>query len=638
MRIRKSIRKVVSCAVALMLVVSVLVVPTAISASAASTGTAVQSWDFSTLKSSDSSETGENIKTITNADGTILSKNPNSGTIGGFWIDNNAIIASGQDPKALVRLNLKLSDNLVKGKKYKFNLGVYTATGTGWPDASQIRLFYAPSALTYPEACQFNTTDWTDKIPDSAELLCKLSYAKNIPTETDNVIEMSFIAEKDYSDGYLVVWFNGSYGNYHRFAFNSASLDEIPIKIWDFSTLKESDADENGEGVKTITNGDGTILHKNPNSGAIGGYWLSDNKTTITCNFSNKGNVRMNFKLNTTLKSGSVYKFDFGVYRTAGNQWIDGSQMRLFWAPNALTYPEATKSLGAEGNWADIIPDSAELLCNRTDIQISDSTNNKIEFKFTAQKDYSDGYLVVWFNNNAGNQCKVYSAELNDVSPSASFVNGESKVASVTKAKFNAPAAPDMGEFTFIGWTADNRNVYGAGDEITIRENTVFHAVGIKVKTLDEASVRWSGEDAKRGLRFYTEVTFNDEAYSNCVSPAKIGAEIKSKDGEKTVDVSNALDGGNNSWNGSDGNGKYWFYSSLTAFATEYGKQQLDTVYQANGYATVVYANGAEKTIKSGYNVGRSMKAVAQKVLDNTPELTEQQVMLLTEIYGAVKA
>ena len=131
MRIRKSIRKVVSCAVALMLVVSVLVVPTAISASAASTGTAVQSWDFSTLKSSDSSETGENIKTITNADGTILSKNPNSGTIGGFWIDNNAIIASGQDPKALVRLNLKLSDNLVKGKKYKFNLGVYTATGTG---------------------------------------------------------------------------------------------------------------------------------------------------------------------------------------------------------------------------------------------------------------------------------------------------------------------------------------------------------------------------------------------------------------------------------------------------------------------------------------------------------------------------
>lgn len=193
-------------------------------------------------------------------DGTILSKNPNSGTIGNFWIENNAIIASGQEPKALVRLNFKLSDNLVKGKKYKFNLGVYTADGTGWPDGSQIRLFYAPSALTYPEACQFNT-DWTDKIPDGAELLCKLSYDRNIPTETGNVIEMSFTAEKDYSDGYLVVWFNGSNGKYHCFAFNSASLDEIsindeiPIKVWDFSVLKSYDANENGENVKIITNG-----------------------------------------------------------------------------------------------------------------------------------------------------------------------------------------------------------------------------------------------------------------------------------------------------------------------------------------------------------------------------------------------
>ena len=225
---KKKFSKIIASVIALAFVITAVAVPMTLSASA--NQTLKQTWDFSTLKDSDADENGESVKTITNADGTILSKNPNSGTIGGFWIDNNAIIASGQDPKALVRLNLKLSDNLVKGKKYKFNLGVYTATGTGWPDANQIRLFYAPSALTYPEACQFNTTDWTDKIPDSAELLCKLSYAKNIPTETDNVIEMSFTAEKDYSDGYLVVWFNGSYGNYHRFAFNSADLYETVVE------------------------------------------------------------------------------------------------------------------------------------------------------------------------------------------------------------------------------------------------------------------------------------------------------------------------------------------------------------------------------------------------------------------------
>ena len=447
MKIKKSFRKVVSCALAFMLALSVFIVPTTISATAESSGTAMQTWDFSTLKSSDSSETGENIKTITNADGTILSKNPNSGTIGGFWIDNNAIIASGQDPKALVRLNLKLSDNLVKGRKYKFNLGVYTAFGSGWPDASQIRLFYAPSALTYPEACQFNT-DWTDKIPDSAELLCKLSYAKNIPTETDNVIEMSFTAEKDYSDGYLIVWFNGSYGKYHRFAF--------------------------------------------------------------------------------------------------------------------------------------------------------------------------------------------YSASLNDVTPTAVFMNGDTVVDTLAYAKIAAPTAPDMGDFAFIGWTADNNKVYDAADVIEIENDTVFHAVGIKMNTLDEASIRWSGTDAKRGLRFYTEVIFNDDAYHGCVSPAKVGAKIKMKDGAKVTDVANSLDGGNNQWNGSDGNGKYWFYSSLTEFATEFGQEQLNTVFQANGYATVIYADGNEKTVEAGYNEGRAMTAVAQQVLNNSADLTKQQIMLLTELYGAV--
>ena len=636
MKIKKSFRKVVSCALAFMLALSVFIVPTTISATAESSGTAMQTWDFSTLKSSDSSETGENIKTITNADGTILSKNPNSGTIGGFWIDNNAIIASGQDPKALVRLNLKLSDNLVKGKKYKFNLGVYTATGTGWLDRNQIRLFYAPSALTYPEACQFNTTDWTDKIPDSAELLCKLSYAKNIPTETDNVIEMSFTAEKDYSDGYLVVWFNGEHGKYHRLAFYSASLDEIPIKTWDFSTLKSSDSSETGENIKTITNADGTILSKNPNSGTIGGFWI-DNNAIIASGQDPKALVRLNLKLSDNLVKGKKYKFNLGVYTATGTGWLDRNQIRLFYAPSALTYPEACQFNTTD--WTDKIPDSAELLCKLSYAKnIPTETDNVIEMSFTAEKDYSDGYLIVWFNGSYGkyHRFAFYSASLNDVTPTAVFMNGDTVVDTLAYAKIAAPTAPDMGDFAFIGWTADNNKVYDAADVIEIENDTVFHAVGIKMNTLDEASIRWSGTDAKRGLRFYTEVIFNDDAYHGCVSPAKVGAKIKMKDGAKVTDVANSLDGGNNQWNGSDGNGKYWFYSSLTEFATEFGQEQLNTVFQANGYATVIYADGNEKTVEAGYNEGRAMTAVAQQVLNNSADLTKQQIMLLTELYGAV--
>ena len=456
MRIRKSIRKVVSCAVALMLVVSVLVVPTAISASAASTGTAVQSWDFSTLKSSDSSETGENIKTITNADGTILSKNPNSGTIGGFWIDNNAIIASGQDPKALVRLNLKLSDNLVKGKKYKFNLGVYTATGTGWPDANQIRLFYAPSALTYPEACQFNK-DWTDKIPDSAELLCKLSYAKNIPTETDNVIEMSFTAEKDYSDGYLVVWFNGSHDNYHRFAFNSADLyetvveptttepttvepttakpttaepttaepttvepttaepttaepttaepttaeptDPNALQTWRIGSFNKA-YEGTGKSPETniidpnnvVENDNGTVVF----SGSYKNGWhrLQDGMLTITVyGGDSKAKMRVNYKLANDLKAGKTYRFTVEAISDFG--WLDYSRINLYYCDKPLVIESNDVDDVNLDNFDEELLASYDI--SKTIKKLPSS--GTIDIDFTAAKDYAaGGYITLWFD------------------------------------------------------------------------------------------------------------------------------------------------------------------------------------------------------------------------------------------------
>ena len=451
---KNNFSKIVALVVAIAFVITAIAVPMTFSAAAEQK--IKQSWDFSTLKSSDSSETGESIKTITNADGTILSKNPNSGTIGGFWIDNNAIIASGQDPKALVRLNLKLSDNLVKGRKYKFNLGVYTAFGSGWPDASQIRLFYAPSALTYPEACQFNT-DWTDKIPDSAELLCKLSYAKNIPTETDNVIEMSFTAEKDYSDGYLVVWFNGEYGKYHRFAFNSADLYETVVeptttepttvepttaepttaepttaepttvepttaepttaepttaepttaeptdpnalqtwRIGSFNKAYEGTGKSPESNIidpnNVVENDNGTVVF----SGSYKNGWhrLQDGMLTITVyGGDSKAKMRVNYKLANDLKAGKTYRFTVEAISDFG--WLDYSRINLYYCDKPLVIESNDVDDVNLDNFDEELLASYDI--SKTIKKLPSS--GTIDIDFTAAKDYAaGGYITLWFD------------------------------------------------------------------------------------------------------------------------------------------------------------------------------------------------------------------------------------------------
>ncbi len=451
---KNNFSKIVALVVAIAFVITAIAVPMTFSAAAEQK--IKQSWDFSTLKSSDSSETGENIKTITNADGTILSKNPNSGTIGGFWIDNNAIIASGQDPKALVRLNLKLSDNLVKGRKYKFNLGVYTAFGSGWPDASQIRLFYAPSALTYPEACQFNT-DWTDKIPDSAELLCKLSYAKNIPTETDNVIEMSFTAEKDYSDGYLVVWFNGEHGKYHRFAFNSADLYETVVeptttepttvepttaepttaepttaepttvepttaepttaepttaepttaeptdpnalqtwRIGSFNKAYEGTGKSPESNIidpnNVVENDNGTVVF----SGSYKNGWhrLQDGMLTITVyGGDSKAKMRVNYKLANDLKAGKTYRFTVEAISDFG--WLDYSRINLYYCDKPLVIESNDVDDVNLDNFDEELLASYDI--SKTIKKLPSS--GTIDIDFTAAKDYAaGGYITLWFD------------------------------------------------------------------------------------------------------------------------------------------------------------------------------------------------------------------------------------------------
>ena len=452
---KKKFSKIIASVIALAFVITAVAVPMTLSASA--NQTLKQTWDFSTLKDSDADENGESVKTITNGDGTILSKNPNSGTIGGFWIDNNAIIASGQDPKALVRLNLKLSDNLVKGKKYKFNLGVYTATGTGWPDASQIRLFYAPSALTYPEACQFNTTDWTDKIPDSAELLCKLSYAKNIPTETDNVIEMSFTAEKDYSDGYLVVWFNGSHDNYHRFAFNSADLYETVVEpttteptTVEPTTAKPTTAEPTtaepttvepttaepttaepttaepttaeptdpnalqtwrigsfnkayeGTGKSPETNIiDPNNVVENDNgtvvfSGSYKNGWhrLQDGMLTITVyGGDSKAKMRVNYKLANDLKAGKTYRFTVEAISDFG--WLDYSRINLYYCDKPLVIESNDVDDVNLDNFDEELLASYDI--SKTIKKLPSS--GTIDIDFTAAKDYAaGGYITLWFD------------------------------------------------------------------------------------------------------------------------------------------------------------------------------------------------------------------------------------------------
>lgn len=212
-------------------------------------------------------------------------------------------------------------------------------------------------------------------------------------------------------------------------------------------------------------------------------------------------------------------------------------------------------------------------------------------------------------------------------------------VKSDTTSVVTAPDLPDysLTGYTFIGWKDSANNLYKAGSQITLTDDTTFTAVAVKVETQEGAGVRWSNTDIKRGLKFTTYISGNVDAaeLKNYISPALVKTEITGNG--KTVDVMNSsANDGNSAFAEESNDTTLVYHGSVTEYQSDTSMLNVD--FTAQGVATVTYADGSTMELASSTTTTRNMAAVAQAAYDDlkdeTTELAVSKCALLKAVYG----
>ena len=228
-----------------------------------------------------------------------------------------------------------------------------------------------------------------------------------------------------------------------------------------------------------------------------------------------------------------------------------------------------------------------------------------------------------------------YAVEKSTGGIKASFVGADDSIADITTGGVFPDAT--VSGYTFIGWKDSNGNLYKAGSQITLTENTTFTAVAAKVETQEGAGVRWSNTDVKRGLKFTTYISGNVDAaeLKNYISPALVKTVISGN--SKTVDVMNSsTNDGNSEFAEESNDTTLVFHGSVTEYQSDTSMLTVD--FTAQGVATVTYADGTTMELASSTTTTRNMKYVAQAAYDalkdETTELATSKCALLKDVYG----
>lgn len=248
---------------------------------------------------------------------------------------------------------------------------------------------------------------------------------------------------------------------------------------------------------------------------------------------------------------------------------------------------------------------------------------------------YKSGWTATDCSAALANQ----AADAYNLKISETFDNKTTTLLSTDGSSITTPDACSVnpGE-TFIGWKDESTgNLYPAGYNFkSIDSNKNFTAVSAKVETQEGAGVRWSNTDVKRGLKFTTYISGNVDAaeLKNYISPALVKTVITGN--EKTVDVLNSVNDGNNSFADESNTTTLVYHGSVTEYQSDTSMLTVD--FTAQGVATVTYADGTTMELASSTTTTRNMAAVAQAAYDalkgETTELATAKCALLKEVYG----
>ncbi|MGN0556994.1 MAG: InlB B-repeat-containing protein, partial [Acutalibacteraceae bacterium] len=365
-------------------------------------------------------------------------------------------------------------------------------------------------------------------------------------------------------------------------------------------------------------------------------WWQSDSGAlhyTSGNYYQNKPEVRINFKVNGILGAGMEYVMSVGIKTGNSNDlWIDASNVDIYYLTSPLIF---------DSNSAPTLPADAVHLSN-VKVNPFPKDDRKIELAFTPTEDLKNGYIYLAFNgeydNPEGNNIDVYSAELS-VPHTATFKNGDAVVSTLKGVAVTAPNAVSIDGFQFVGWADanDHSKLYKAGSKIKLTEDATFVAAGIDVDSNYGASLRWSAEDAKRGLRFTTVVRSNlggaDET-NKLVSPAQVKTLITDANGTVKEVLNSSTEGGNSRWAEESTPTDLCWHGSVTEFAGK-AEEVLTRNFHAQGVVVVNYADNTSAEISGTVSADANMKDIAQDVYEQNPYANGTSVKnVLKEVYN----
>lgn len=587
-------------------------------------------WDFTKLQDS-RVPTGitqpENVKFISSTDDMIISSMHGS-CWNGYWKEGNTVFArtdAGNYKKLVFTENYKLDGYLAGGYNYSFKLGVKLGESK-WFDNNSVRLYYSSTPII--------PTSSSDPDVSGAQLLCEL-HPKAAPVDFNP--EFTFSLDENLpAGGYLVVRFNGLYNDAFSVTISSASLrgEKIPpiqSQTWNFSGWKQTDYDK-ANSLKKLENGDQTILA----SGTTGtwSWWQSGSGALhYTSGQWYKPEVRINFKVNGILGAGMEYVMSVGIRNENKDKlYIDGSTVSIYYLKSPVIF---------ETQSAPELPAGAVKLSDAW-VKPCPQDDTKTLLTFTPTEDLTNGYIYLAFNgqydNPEGNNFDVYSAELS-VPHTATFKNGDAVVSTVKVVTVTAPDAVSIDGFQFVGWADanDHSKLYKAGSKIKLTEDATFVAAGIDVDSNYGASLRWSTNDAKRGLRFTTVVRSNlggaDET-NKLVSPAQVKTLITDANGTVKEVLNSSTEGGNSRWAVESTATDLCWHGSVTEFAGK-AEEVLTRNFHAQGVVVVNYADNTSAEISGTVSADANMKDIAQDVYEQNPYANGTSVKnVLKEVYN----
>lgn len=347
-------------------------------------------------------------------------------------------------------------------------------------------------------------------------------------------------------------------------------------------------------------------------------YEATENGMKMTITGSNDPHMLLS-TTNKDVSGKKYYYFHVDKAAAEGNNCL----WMLMYAVGNWAGPNSGWQAKFDGRdyWQDVSVDGSHML-------LWDNWNGGIWFKHEIYGGSSINQLQFNFRNDhqptftIGN---IYAANADDEVPgllpkqsgyTATFVNGDKAVAAAQGETVTAPDAVAIDGFEFVGWADadDYSKVYKAGSTITLTEDTTFVAAGVSLETLNSASIRWSADDAKRGLRFTGVVRSNlggAKETGELVSPALVKTAIKDLGNDTVKDVLNSSPkGGNSRWAEESTVTDLCWHGSVTEFAGK-GDEVLEHKFSAWAVAEIKYQDGSSGWFVSEATDGFSMKDVA---------------------------